>query len=87
MPSLRDSVGRTPAIRPRALSLQIAAFVGDRAAQTPPRILEEAALTVLTTVFARSGPFREQMLLDRRRFERIAGLVLRLPVASRGGDS
>lgn len=87
MPSLRDSVGRTPAIRPRALSLQIAPFLGDRAAGTPQRILEEAALTVLATVFARSGPFREQLLLERRRFERLAGLVLRLPAAPRGGDS
>jgi hypothetical protein len=86
MPSLRDSVGRTPAIRPRALSLAIAPFIGDRVAATPPRILEDAALTVLATVFARSGPFREQLLLDRRRFERIAGLVLRLPASSSGGE-
>ena len=86
MPSLRDSLGRTPAIRPRALSLWMAPFIGDRAAETPPRVLEEAALTMLATVFARSGPFREQLLLDRRRFERIAGVLLRMPAASRGGD-
>jgi len=64
----------------------MAPHLGDRAAETPPRILEEAAITVLATVFARSGPFREQMLLDRSRFERLAGLVLRLP-AAKGGDS
>ena len=86
MSSLRDSVDRTPAIRPRALSMWVAPLMGDRAAETPPRVLEEAALTVLATVFARSGPFREQLLLDPRRFERIAGLVLRMPAAPRGGD-
>jgi hypothetical protein len=87
MPSLRDSVRRTPAIRPRALSLWMAPFIGDHAAETPPRVLEEAVLTLLATVFAHSGPFREQLLLDRRRFERVAGLVLRLPAPPRGGDS
>jgi hypothetical protein len=85
MPSLRESVGRTPAIRPRSLSLWMAPFIADRAAETPPRILEDAALTVLSVVFARSGPFREQLLLDRRRFDQLIGLVHRLPAASRGG--
>jgi hypothetical protein len=87
MPSLRDSLSRTPAIRPRALSLAMAPYLGDRATETPPRALEEAALTVLAAVCTRGGPFREQLLTDRRRFERLAGLVLRLPAAPRGGDS
>jgi hypothetical protein len=64
----------------------MAPFIGDRAAETPPRILEDAALTVLATVFARSGPFREQLLLDRRRFDHLIGFVHRLPAASRGGS-
>ena len=88
MPSLRESVGRTEAIRPRSLSLAMAPFIGERAAETPARFLEEAALTVLSVVFARSGPFREQLLLDRRRFERLTNLVLRLPPATtRGGNT
>jgi hypothetical protein len=87
MPSLRESLSRTPAIRPRALSLALAPYLEDRTAETPPRALEEAALTVLAAACARSGPFREQLLTERRRFERLAGLVLRLPAAPRGGDS
>ena len=87
MPSLRESVGRTSPIRPRSLSLWMAPFIGDRAAETPSRILEDAALTVLANVFARSGPFREQLLTERRHFERLTVLVHRLPVARRGGDS
>ncbi len=85
MPSLRESVGRIEAIRPRSLSLWMAPFIGERAAETPTRVLEDAALTVLSVVFARSGPFREQLLLERRRFEHLTGAIHRLP-AERGGE-
>ena len=50
-----------------------------------PRFFEEAALTVLAHVFRDSGPIREALVYERRRFERLVQLIHRLP--ARGGGA
>jgi len=50
-----------------------------------PRFFEEAALTVLAHVFRESGPIREALVYERRRFERLVQLIHRLP--ARGGGA
>lgn len=50
-----------------------------------PRFFEEAALTVLAHVFRESGPVREQLVYEKRRFERLVQLIHRLPERG-GGD-
>ena len=84
MPSLRDHILRTPEIRPRNLSTAMAPALGERATPTSPRILEEAAMAVLVHVVRESGPIREQLLFERRRFERLVHIIHCLP--SRGGE-
>ena len=44
-----------------------------------------AALTVLAHVFRESGPIREQLVYERRRFERLVQLIHRLPERGGGG--
>jgi len=62
----------------------MAPALGERA--TPlPTILREAALTVLAHVFRESGPIKEQLVYERRRFERLVQLIHRLPERG-GGD-
>ena len=85
MPSLHEYLERTREIRPRPFGLMIAPFVGERAGTFPPRHVEEAAVTVLAAVFQQSGPIREQLLFERRRFERLANLVYRCPERRGGG--
>ena len=85
MPSLRDHLDRTPAVRARDLSGWMAPALGPREHQMAPRFFEEAALTVLAHVFRESGPLREALLYERRRFERLAHIIHRLP--ERGGDA
>jgi hypothetical protein len=84
MPSLRDHLIRTPEIRPRTLGTWIAPALGERATPMSPRILEEAALSVLAHIVGQSGPIREQLVGERRRFERLVHVIHRLP--ERGGD-
>jgi hypothetical protein len=86
MSSLRDHLARTPEIRPRAFGSFVAPFIGERASDLPPRYVEEAALTVLAAVFRQSGPIREQLVAERRRFERLTQHIHRLPERPRGGD-
>ena len=83
MPSLRDHLIRTPEIRPRNLSAWMAPALGERATPMAPRFFEEAALTVLAHVFRESGPIREQLVGERRRFEGLVHVIHRLP--ERGG--
>jgi hypothetical protein len=85
MPSLRDHLIRTTEIRPRNLSAWMAPALGERAIPLAPRFFEEAALTVLAHVFRESGPIREQLLFERRRFERLVQLIHRLPDRRGGG--
>jgi len=83
MPSLRDHLTRTPAVRPRDLAAWMAPALG-RVAPAAPRYLEEAALTVLAHVFRDAGLTREAIVFERHRFERLVQLIHRLP--ARGGD-
>jgi hypothetical protein len=85
MTSLLEHVGRTQEIRPRSFGLMVAPFIGERVGSFPPRHVEEAAISVLAAVFQQSGPIREQLLFERRRFERLANLVHRLPERGGGG--
>ncbi len=85
MPSLRDHLLRTPAVRVRDLSSWMAPSLGERATPLPDRFFEEAALTVLAHVFRESGPIREQLVHERRGFERLVQLIHRLP-ANGGGE-
>ena len=85
MPSLRDHLIRTPEVRSRNLAAWMAPALGERVTQMAPRLFEEAALTVLAHVFGESGPIREQLVFERRRFERLVQLIHRLP--ERGGGA
>jgi hypothetical protein len=85
MPSLRDHLNRAPAVNSRDLFAWMAPALGEREMRMPPRFFEEAALTVLAYVFRDSGPLREQLVFERRRFERLVQLIHRLP-ARGGGD-
>jgi hypothetical protein len=85
MPSLRDHLIRTPEVRARNLSAWMAPALGDRPTPLPDRFFEEAALTVLAHVFRDSGPIREKLLYERRRFERLVQLIHRLPDREGGG--
>ena len=84
MPSLRDHLDRTPQVRSRNLAAWMAPALGELATPLPDRFFEEAALTVLAHVFRDSGPIREALVFERRRFERLVQLIHRLP--PRGGD-
>jgi hypothetical protein len=57
---------------------------GERLTPMSPRILEEAAITVLAHVVRESGPIREQLLFEQRRFERLVHIIHCLP--NRGGE-
>ena len=81
---LRDHLNRTPEVRSRNLAAWMAPALGERATPPPDRFFEEAALTVLAHVFRDSGPIREALVFERRRFERLVQLIHRLP--ARGGD-
>ena len=85
MPSLPEHVSRTPEVQARPFGLLVAPFIGERAGTFPPRYVEDAAITVLAAVFQQSGPIREQLLFERRRFERLANLVYRCPERWGGG--
>jgi hypothetical protein len=85
MQSLRDHLNRTPTVRARDLSAWMAPALGERVTPLAPRFFEEAALTVLAHVFRDSGPIREALVFERRRFERLVQLIHRLP--ARGGDA
>ena len=84
MPSLRDHLHRTPAVRPRDLAAWMAPALG-RAAPAASRYLEEAALTVLAHVFRDAGLTREALVFERLRFERLVHLIHRLPARGGGG--
>jgi hypothetical protein len=84
MPSLRDHLNRTPEVRSRNLTAWMAPALGERATPLPDRFFEEAALTVLAHVFRDSGPIREALVFERRRFERLVQLIHRLPERGRG---
>ena len=84
MQSLRDHLNRTPEVRSRNLTAWMAPALGEREHQMAPRFFEEAALTVLAHVFRESGPIREALVYERRRFERLVQLIHRLP--ARGGE-
>jgi len=84
MNSLRDHLNRTPEVRSRNLAAWMAPALGERATPLPDRFFEEAALTVLAHVFRDSGPIREALVFERRRFERLVQLIHRLPAT--GGD-
>ncbi len=85
MPSLPEHLGRTPEVQARSFGLMVAPFIGERAGSFPLRYVEDAAITVLAAVFEQSGPIREQLLFERRRFERLANLVHRCPERQGGG--
>ena len=85
MPSLRDQLDRTPQVRSRDLAAWMAPALGPQGHQMSPRFFEEAALTVLAHVFRDSGPIREQLVYERRRFERLVQLIHRLPERGGGG--
>ena len=84
MPSLRDHLGSVPAIRSRSVGAWLAPALRETAPAVTPRVVEEAAATVLAHVLRGGGPIREALIADRRRFERLTVLVYRLP-DRRGG--
>lgn len=84
MSSLPEHVNRVAAIRPRSFAMAVAPFIGERVGTLPIRHVEDAAITVLAAVYQQSGPLREQLLLERPRFERLAHAVHRCP-ERRGG--
>jgi hypothetical protein len=84
MQLLRDHLNRTPEVRSRNLAAWMAPALGERATPLPDRFFEEAALTVLAHVFRDSGPIREALVFERRRFERLVQLIHRLPERAGG---
>jgi len=85
MPSLPEHLNRTTAIRPRSFALMVAPFIGARVGSLPIRHVEDAAITVLAAVFQQNGPLREQLVFERRRFERLVHAVHRCPERRGGG--
>jgi len=85
MPSLPEHVARTPAVRARSFALSVAPFIGERVGTLPIRHVEDAAITVLAAVFQQNGPLREQLVFERRRFERLVHAVHRCPERRGGG--
>jgi hypothetical protein len=85
MPSLLELVDRTPGIRARSFGMSVAPFIGERVGSQPIRHVEDAAMTVLASVFHQSGPLREQLLFERPRFERLVQAVHRCPDRRGGG--
>lgn len=85
MPSLPDLVRTSTATRPRSLAEAVGPFLGYAPATLSERRLEDAALIVLASVWARQGTIREQLLTDRLVFDRLVYAVNRCPVR-RGGD-
>ena len=85
MPSLFEHVNRAPVIRPRSLGMSVAPFIGERVGSFPIRHVEDAAITVLASVFQQSGPLREQLLFERPRFEGLVVAVHRCPDRRGGG--
>ncbi len=85
MPSLRDHLLRTPYVQPRSFASTVAPFIGERAGSVPTRHVEDAALTVLAAVYQQTGLLREQIIFERRRFERLVHLIHRLPTREGGG--
>jgi hypothetical protein len=79
MPSLRDHLARTPEVRARNLGRWMAPALNGWGTPTAPRLVEEAALTVLAHVVSQTGPTREQLVLQRRQFERLLHAIHRLP--------
>jgi hypothetical protein len=85
MPSLREHLARTPEIRPRNFARWMAPALNGWGTPTTPRLVEEAALTVLAHVVGQSGPTREQLMVERQRFERLVYAIHRLPERGGGG--
>jgi hypothetical protein len=85
MPSLPEHVARTQAVRPRSFAMAVAPFIGERVGTLPIHHVEDAAITVLAAVFAQSGPFREQLVFERHRFERLVQTLHRCPERRGGG--
>ena len=85
MPSLLELFDRTPVIRPRSFGMSVAPFIGERVGTFAIRHVEDAAITVLASVFRQSGPLREQLVFERHRFERLVVAVHRCPDRRGGG--
>jgi hypothetical protein len=83
MQSLREHFVRLPEVRPRTLAGIMAPALSERSVPVSPRMLEESAAFLFAHVAQQSGPFREQLLSDRRRFVRLVDVVHRLPCAPR----
>ena len=84
MTSLPESVRRIEPARARSVEASLAPYLG-RVGTYPTRYVEEAALTILASVYLQTGTLREQLLGERARFERLVNLVYRAP-ERRGGE-
>ena len=86
MPTLRESIARAPYVEPRSLALMVAPILRTPSDPYRARLVEEAALTVLSAVIGRTGVTREQLVLEQRRFHAIVTLIHRLPAPGGGGS-
>lgn len=86
MTTLRDHVARMSSVEPRSLALLVAPHLAERSDRYREHLIEAAALTVLGAVVQRSAVTREELVLERRRFNGLVSLIHRLPVSDGGGS-
>ena len=86
MTTLRDHVARMPSVEPRSLALLVAPHLGERSDHYRDHLVEAAALTVLGAVVQRTAVSREELVLERRRFNGLVSLIHRLPASDGGGS-
>ena len=82
MRSLPEAVQAAPAAATRSIASSVTPFLGIPAGQ---RRLEDAAITLLASVFAQNALVREQLVAERLPFDRLVHTVHRCP-APRGGE-
>ena len=85
MRPLPDIVRGSPAARPRSIADALGPLLGYAAGAVSERRIEEAALTLLASVWAQRGPAREQLVADRLHFDQVANAAYRCP-ERRGGE-
>ena len=85
MRSLPEAVQATPAAAARSIASSVAPFLGTQTGPAGQRRLEDAAITLLASVFAQNAPVREQLVAERLPFDRLVHTVHRCP-ERRGGE-
>ena len=85
MRSLPEAVQATPAAAARSIASSVTPFLGIPSGPAGQRRLEDAAITLLASVFAQNALVREQLVAERLPFDRLVHTVHRCP-APRGGE-